>query len=108
MKSKNRPKSRSSTIQGINEKIENFCEIYSNLYFLNNKSILLKLGNKKYYIYGPTLWSYINSEYHKEIEGMMNDYSYIYVYNTKENKISKLTAKKVVSLHKKSINKLNK
>lgn len=107
MQSKNIPKSKLSTIQGINEKINKFCNKYKKLYFLNNKSILLKLGKRKFYIFGATLWSYIHPSCYNEIKNMMNDYQYIYTYNKQNKNITKLTPRKVVSMHVSVLKKLD-
>lgn len=52
----------------------NACSQFSNIYFLNNRSIVLD----NIMFIGTTLWSYIHHENAKSVRKQINDFKYIY------------------------------
>jgi hypothetical protein len=80
---KRQPIAATATIQGVNQRIQNFFkETSPKLHFLNCSSIKLAIANSKYHIIGATLWTWIPEDKHSFIKNNMNDYSFIYTTST--------------------------
>lgn len=93
--------SHANTMQGIDEKIKTFFkETSEKLHFLNNLSITFKTKKDTYVIIGSTLWSWIPENQRSHIQGLMNDYKYIYVEDGPN--IRKLSSNDVATLHLKN------
>lgn len=91
------------TIQGINERISQFCKTDDRLCFLNNSSCLIAAGKNSYLIVGSTLWSWIPQEEHKRISNEMNDYKYTYIYDiNSSNRIRRITPFDISTIHLKN------
>lgn len=90
--------SYANTIDGVNDKLSAFAKTSPKLKYLNNSSIKVTFGNKKYLIAGSTLWTNIPEDKHSEIADMMNDYNFIYV-SPKRN----LHPSDVLEMHKKNV-----
>ena len=99
----------SDTIPGIDKKIKVFFKQFKNVFFLNNNNITVKLNNKKYVFIGSTLWSNINKSDRKEVQGLMNDYSYIYMPDKNTpNGVRKYNIDDMSIIHKSSVRYIKK
>jgi predicted phosphodiesterase len=76
------------TMPGVDLKIRKFVKGFNNVYFLNNDTMRLKIGNKNYVFVGSTLWSHVRPEDRRAVGNLMNDYEHIYIPNTKPKKTS--------------------
>ena len=99
-----------NTMQIVNHKINMFCKTNQKLHYLNNESIIIKHGKKRYLIVGTTLWSWIPPNERQRIQLSMNDYSHINVITGKgaSKNIRKLTAIDVCRLHNKAVKYIKK
>jgi predicted phosphodiesterase len=94
---------KENTLSASHTKIKAFFSATSKkLHYLNNSTLKLSVGGKKFVIVGSTLWSYIPKEHQERIEGAMSDYQYIYVSDAKTNKIRSLKASDVTSMFNKN------
>jgi predicted phosphodiesterase len=99
----------SDTIPGIDKKIKVFFKQFKNVFFLNNNNISLSIDNKNYTFIGSTLWSNINKNDRKEVQGLMNDYSYIYVPDKKTpSGVRKYNVLDMSKIHKNSVRYIKK
>ena len=99
--SKKSPPTYATTIQGIEERIKAFfAETSPKLIFLNNSSISITTKKNKYLVIGSTLWSWIPEENRKKIQESMNDYKFIYTYES--SKVRPITATDIANTHLKS------
>lgn len=96
------------TIPGIDLKLRNFAKEFKNVYFLNNNTVRIKIGCKTYVFIGSTLWSGVRPKDRKMVGGLMNDYEYIYMPNTKPKGLNKEDAKVWKSVRKYNIDDMSK
>lgn len=81
------------TIPGVDAKIRKFLKDYSNIFYLNNNTVKIKLNLKTYVFIGATLWTGIRNNDRKKVETMMNDYTYLYVPNIRPKNLSETQKK---------------
>lgn len=87
------------TLEASHEKIKSFFKATSkNLHYLNNNTLKITMGKKKYHIIGTSLWSFIPKEYYENIEKNISDYKFIYIQA--EKKIRRLYPEDVSSMYK--------
>ncbi len=91
------------TMDGIDKKISEFARKTKNVKYLNNNSIKIVSGKKKYLVVGSTLWSGIPESVHNTIKDCMNDYRYIYIGEEKSKVFRKLTPNDVLNMFKKNV-----
>lgn len=92
------------TMDSIDAKLKAYCKATSpKLHFLNNSTLKLTVGKKKYTIVGSTLWSWIPEDMRSKIEKEMSDYKYVYVSDAKTKKVRLLNATDVSQLFAKNI-----
>lgn len=73
------------TLQYTHEKIRSFFRQTSKkLHYLQNNTLKIKVGKKKYHIIGTTLWSYIPPEAQPILQKSLSDYKNIYVQDNKD------------------------
>ncbi|KAJ5076655.1 ser/thr protein phosphatase superfamily [Anaeramoeba ignava] len=85
-------------------KLERICSSFSNVYFLDNKSVKLTVkkedcGDQVIRFLGTTLWSYIPDNLANQIENCLNDYSLIF-----KNKFEPITPKDTKSWFDENVN----
>lgn len=91
----------------IDKRCKKICLKYDNVKFLNNDTLNYPHRGILYRFIGSTLWSYIPDKFGNQIQGLMNDYNNIYVWDIK-NKISKKINYKLVNMwHTKSVKYIN-
>jgi predicted phosphodiesterase len=100
----------SDTIPGIDAKIRKFLKSFSNVYFLNNNTIRLKIDAKNYVFIGSTLWSNVSPENKKYVQSHMNDYHQIYMpgIDKTQNQVRKYNIDDMTKFHQKSIRYIKK
>lgn len=98
-----RPPDITNTMLGVDKKIYNYCKTSPKLHYLNNSSIQLNIGSKKYKICGTTLWTYIPEEQRKGFNKIMNDYKFIYTRDAETKEIRNLSVNDVVKMHVKAV-----
>lgn len=91
-----------NTMIGCDKKIKNFAKTSSQLHFLNNSTMKMTIGKKKYIIIGSVLWTWIPKKYRKGVQTRMNDYKYIHVRDAKTKRIRGITSTDVAALHLKN------
>lgn len=101
---KNIQPNKYNTMEWCDKKLKLFAKNNPKLHYLNNNTMTLNSGKKKYLIIGSVLWSWIPIAQRKKIQNRMNDYSYIYVQDKKTNIIRNITSDEIVSLHIKNRN----
>ena len=90
-----------NTMHSIDDRIKLFFKSTSpKLHYLNNNTLKITANNQDYTIIGSTLWSWIPESERKTITESMNDYQYIQFYDNE--KIRKLNANDVATLHLKN------
>ena len=82
----------SNTIDGVDNKLKEFCKSSPKLHYLNNGVLKMIVGKKSYMIIGSTLWSWIPEDQRVRIQTSMNDYRYIYVVDKDTKKIRNINA----------------
>jgi hypothetical protein len=88
-------------MHSIDDRIKLFFKSTSSkLHYLNNNTLKITANNQDYTIIGSTLWSWIPESERKTITESMNDYQYIQFYDNE--KIRKLNANDVATLHLKN------
>lgn len=92
-----------NTIDACDAKIKDFCKSSSKLHYLNNTTLTLTVNKKKYLLIGSVLWTYIPKDQRVNVQKTMNDYQYIYVNDTKNNKIRNITSDDVSLMHLKNV-----
>lgn len=71
------------TVPGIDTKIRKFLKEFKNIFYLNNNTVRLKISGKTYVFIGTTLWTGVRPKDQKNVQCLMNDYTYLYMPNPK-------------------------
>ena len=79
----NRNITKEETVSGIDYKLNKFAKTVSNLFVLNNNTVRLTIGKKKYIFIGTTLWTGVQPKNYKYVESQMNDYAHLHWVNEK-------------------------
>lgn len=100
---KSTPPTKDNTLDACSAKIKAFFRATSKkLHYLDNNTLKLTVGKKKYVIVGSTLWSHIPKEEQTRVQDIMSDYQYVYVKDQKTAKIRKLLASDVQQMFSKN------
>jgi predicted MPP superfamily phosphohydrolase len=75
---RNSTPNQNNTMTACDKKLTEYCRTNKKLHYLNNKTLPLQFGGRKYLLIGSALWSFIPESAEHRIQSNMNDYSHIY------------------------------
>ena len=97
------PPGPNNTYAAVNRKMKKLSKISDKLYFLNNSTLELNVGRKKYTIIGSVLWSWIPATERKSITKCMSCFDNIYVKDKKTKALRNITPEETSKLYLKNI-----
>lgn len=103
-------KNITNTVPAIMARLKTISKKIKNYRVMTNGMMTLSIKKKKLCIIGSTLWTHIPPEKEKEVQGMMNDYTYIHMPDqaqadqpTSTMKIRRFRAADMAPMHKASV-----
>jgi predicted phosphohydrolase len=83
----------------VNNIIQEICDTFSNVHFMNQKSIVYENENERVRIVGCTLWSFVDEDSRQQISRTLNDYSIIKIIDPETQQKRRLTVQDTNLMH---------